>query len=51
MEAGCCVCVRRANQWDEVMLVVPLGGGEWLCYTVSEAADRYVWVAIKLTIG
>ena len=51
MEAGVFVVVRRANQWDEMMLAVSMGSGEWLCYTVTDAADRFMWVAVKLTIG
>ena len=51
MDAGCFLCVRRGNQWDEVMLVVSMGNSEWLCYTVPDSVDRFMWTCVKLTIG
>ena len=49
MEAGVFVLIQRGDQWDEMMLVVPMGSGEWL--SLTDAAERLVWVVVKLRIG
>ena len=51
MEAGKFCLLRRGEEWDEVMLMAPMGTGEWMCYTVTEEVNRFMWTAAKLTVG
>lgn len=58
MEAGRFVLGRRSNEHDEVWLGAPVwsreggaAGVEWVGRTTSSDGRRFIWVAVRLTVG
>ena len=51
MDPGTFIVVRRGGEWDELMLVHQLNASEWMGYTVTAEVDRFMWTAVRLTLG
>jgi len=46
------VLIRRAQDWEEVLLCAPLPGEQrWLCATTNTDNDRWIWAAVRLVYG
>lgn len=43
--------VRRAGEWDEVLLVAAVNTGEWIGCTTSADATEFKWTVIRFNIG
>lgn len=51
MEAGAFALVRRGLVWGEILLVAVVSPGEWIAYTTTSDASRFMWTVVRFSIG